>query len=343
MLELAKDRGIFYSPRDSRETLANNLSLLPQDYHDLNLILDQREHSGRAEKLTSIVLNTQLSIDEIKEVSDDYREQAPGDEKVITHQDGTNKYLVTVQYSEIDYSKNRLVQRRPKQAGIEFIIEGDKTIVRMPANAKAKEIVHNLKERLDGKKKTDIPADLIELTEFTNSEQRTEFFTSLISKLPDFKLDDVTSVKVESNIKEVDENELDLEDDQDAEQAGQEMLALVKNVAFKGQSLLASTEYQQLRAKGFFITSIIWRSKQTISPYFIVEYEAGFEEPDAGRGFKYIVRGAFHFQNREYTKTLRPISPEHKQQLLSLIEQTAHRTLAEIRNKVEEVAADHTD
>jgi len=338
MLELAKDRGIFYSPQDSRETLAHNLSLLPHDYYDLNVILDHREHPGRAEKLTSVTLNTPLTIDDIKHVCKEYREISPPDEKIITNQSGTDKYVVKVEYSEIDYSKTRLIQRRQKEADIEIIIEGDKATARMPANDKAKDIFKNLKNLLDRKKKADIPAELIELTEF-NYLERTEFFTSLISKMQNFKLENVTSVNVESSIKEVEENELDLEDDQETEEAKQKMLALVKNVALKGQILLASTEYQQLKEKGFYITNIIWQSSMKTHPFPLVEFEAGFEDPENLKGFKYNVRGVRHFQRGEYTKTLRPIRPEDKQQFLSLIEQTANMMLAELRKKAEEDAA----
>jgi hypothetical protein len=335
MLELSKDRGIFYSPHDPRETLANNLSLLPHDYYDLNAILDHREHPGRSEKITSIILNTALTIDDIKDVSKEYKEQAPSDEKIITNQEGTDKYNVKIEYSEIDFSKTRLIQRRHKEADIEFIIEGDKTIVRMPANDRAKGIVENLKNRLDGKKNIDIPADLIELTEF-NHLKRTEFFTSLISKMPDFKFENVTSVNVESSITEVEEDELDLEDDQENEEAKQKMLALVKNVALKGQSLLASDEYNQLKGKGFYITFIIWQASKTIHPFPLVEFEAGFEDSENLTAFKYSVRGARNYQKGEYTKTLRRISSEEKQEFLLLIEYTAHMTLAELRKKAEE-------
>ncbi len=338
MLELAKDRGIFYSPKDSRETLCNNLSLLPHDYHDLNTIFTHRGQSGKAEKLTSVILNIPLTIDEIKEVANEYKEQAPADEIVITNQIGTDRYNLRVSYSEIDYSKTRLVQRRQKEAEIEFIIEGDKAIMRSPANDKAIDIVHNLKDLFDAKKKTDIPTSFIELTEFNNFE-RTEFFTSLISKLPDFNLHDVTSLKVESNVKEVEENELDFDDDQNTELAKQEMIALVKDVALRGKSLLGSSEYQQLKTKGFYITSIIWRSVKKSHPFQIVEFVADFEDPEFCKGFKYNVRGAFHFQRGQYTKTLRPIPPEEKQEFLSLIEQTAHIILAELRDKSAEDTA----
>lgn len=335
VLELAKDRGIFYSSKDTRETLVHNLSLLTHDYHDLNIILDQREHAGRAEKMTSITLNAALTVEEIKEVAKEYIAESPPDEKVTSHSKGTDQYVINVRYSEIDYGKTRLVQRTSKEAGIEFHVEGDKTIIRMPANAKSKEIVGNLKNRLDSKKKVDIQADSIEISEFSTAAQKTQFFTSLISTLKGFKLDNVTSVKVEPLRKEPEEDEIDLEDDQNKEEAKQEALALVRNVALRGESLLASEEYQSLQKKGFFITSIIWRSRQTSIPYPIVEFEAAFEEPEAGKGFKYSIRGALNFieADVDYTKTLRPIEAEEKQKLLSLIEQTASAVIAQIRTE----------
>jgi hypothetical protein len=333
MLELAKDRGIFYSPKDTRETLVHSLSLLPQDYHDLSIILNHREHAGRAEKLTSITLNAALTIEEIKEIAKEYMAESPPDEVVSSHPNGANQYVVNVKYSDIDYSKTRLVQRTPKEAGIEFHIEDNKTVIRMPSNAKAKEIVGKLKNKLDGVKKIDIPTDLIEIGEFTSAPSRTEFFTSLISKLQGFKLDNVTSVKVEPIQKNRDDSELDLDDDQSKEDAKQDALALVKNVALRGETLLASEEYQSLLKKGFFITSIIWRSKQTITPYSIVEFEAAFEEPETGKGFKYSVRGALNLVESEYTKTIRPIESVEKQKFLALIEETATKTIAEIRSK----------
>jgi hypothetical protein len=334
VLGLARDRGIFYSPKDPRETLVDSLSLLPHDYHDLNIILDHREHAGRAEKLTSVTLNVALTIEEIKEIAKEYTSESPPDEIVSSHAKSADQYIIDVKYSDIDYSKTRLVQRTPKEAGIEFHVEGDKTVIRMPANAKAKEIVGKLKNKLDAKKKTDIPTDLIEIGDF-NAASRTEFFTSLISNLKGFKLDNVTSVKVEPIQMSAHDSELDLDDDQNREQAKQEALALVKNVALRGESLLASEEYQSLLKKGFFITSIVWRSKQTTIPYPIVEFEAAFEEPETGKGFKYSVRGALKYieEEKEYTKTPRHVEAEDKQKFLALIEQTASATIAEIRSK----------
>src|SRR5690606_13297245 len=118
----------------------------------------------------------------------EYIEHAPSDEKITSTPKGTDQYLVNVNYTEIDHSKTRLIQRTKKEAGIEFYIENDKTRVRMPSNEKAKQIVDSLKTKLEAKKKSQIKAIQIDLSEFNSAESRTRFFTSLITKLKDFTL-----------------------------------------------------------------------------------------------------------------------------------------------------------
>lgn len=340
LLELAKDRGIFFSPKDSREDLISAISLLPHDYHDLNTLLEQREHQGRQEKLTSVTLPEALTVEEIKEVLKEYTADSPPDEKVTHHAKGNDQVVATVKYSDIDYGKTRLIQRTPKEAGIEFHIENNKTVIRMPANDRIKGIFGKLKDKLDAKRKTEIPAIRIEIGEFESPALRTEFFTILISDLNGFSLKNVTSVKVERLKHEPEEGELQLEDDQESEEAKQEALALVKKVALKGETLLASEEYQSLAKKGFFITSIIWRSMLAKHPYPTIEFEAAFEEPMLGKGFKYFVRGAYNVVDKQYTKTIRPVDTEDKEKYLSIIEDTAANTIKELRKKAQAEAED---
>jgi len=333
LLELAKDRGLFFSDKDSRDDLISAISLLPHDFHDLNTLLEQREHSGRQEKLTSVTLPEALTMEEIKEVLKEYTEESPPDERVTHHAKGNDQVIATIKYSDIDYGKTRLIQRTPKEAGIEFHIEKNKTVVRMPANDRIKGVFGKLKDKLETKKKKEIESIRIEIGEFDSPALRTEFFTSLISDLNGFSLKNVTSVKVERLRQEPEEGDLDIDDDQDTEEAKQEALALVKKVALKGETLLASEEYQSLAKKGFFITSIIWRSMLAKPPYPMVEFEAAFEEPILGKGFKYFVRGAYNVVDKQYTKTVRPVDTEDKEKYLTIIEETAADTIKELRKK----------
>jgi hypothetical protein len=109
----------------------------------------------------------------------------------------------------------------------------------------------------------------------------------------------------------------------------------VKKVALKGETLLASEEYQSLAKKGFFITSIIWRSMLTKPSYPMIEFEAAFEEPMLGKGFKYFVRGAYNVVDKQYTKTIRPVDSEDKENYLTVIEDTAANAIKELRKKAQ--------
>jgi hypothetical protein len=335
LLGIARERGIFYSPREPREVLINNLSLLPYDYDDLDIILGHRETTQRTEKVTSITLRAALNVEDIKAVCSGYKEQATSDEKVTVRQDGSQKYTAKINYSELDYSKTRLLQRRNKEADIEFLIQDNETTIRMPANSKARQVVAALKDALDARAKTDIPAEAIELSHLKTPEARTSFFTSLITRLDGYQLENVTDIKVESKLHEAPADGIDdLEDDEDGREAsaedraaGKSMLSVVENIALKGQSLLGSTEYQQLKQKGFYITSILWKSRQEHHPYNIIEFDAGFDEPREGKGFKYNVRGVYRYQNGTHTTTLRQIPKEEKAPLLTLLERTARAVI----------------
>src|SRR6266699_2578048 len=68
-------------------------------------MLGHRAATQRTEKRMSIRLNSAVNLEDIKAVCTEYKEGASGDEKVVTNQEGTNKYTATVNYSELDYSK----------------------------------------------------------------------------------------------------------------------------------------------------------------------------------------------------------------------------------------------
>jgi hypothetical protein len=336
LLGIARERGIFCSPREARESLVDYLSLLPYTYANLDTILGHRASTQRTEKRTSIRLNAALSMDDVKAVCNEYKEGATGgDEKVVTRQEGTNKYTATINYSELDYSKTRLLQRRQKEAEIEFFIKDNETIIRMPANPKSLTVVETLKRSLDTRTKNDIPSEAIELSHLKTPEDRTTFFTSLITSIPGYRLETVTDIKVESKLHDhpVDEDEDEDEIDENALEdkvAERAMLSVVENIALKGQGLLSAPEYQQLKEKGFFITNIVWKSRQLNNPFHIIEFDAGFEEPREGKGFKYNVRGVYRNINGAHTSTLRQIPKEEKPPYFDLLEQTARRVLRKL-------------
>ena len=331
MLALGRSRGIFLSDNDDRVALADKLSLMVFGSHEIRAIQAEFEKAGRGEKTTSFRLNTELSIGEIKQIADEYKEAVGDEEKVITYGVGSNICAVDLKYTETDFSKTRLRQRQSKEAHLEFKVEKGHTIVTLPATEKARTAAVALSERLYAKKQMNIDLEKVDLSNIDDANLRTAFFTRLISRLPSCKLQNVTRVKVDLASKT--DDDLNGEDTEDGsnEEASQQMLCVVRAVALDGQSLLSSSEYQTLHKNGFFITSITWSSKRTESPYQIVEFDAGFDDPALGTGFKYSVRGWATQRDGEYTKSFKPIPPDDKKMFLGLIENTAMEVLREVK------------
>jgi hypothetical protein len=328
LLELLRDRGIFCSPAESREALVQYLSLLPHDYADVCGVLERRETSKRGEKTATISLNTELSPDELKEIVSEYQ-KAEVQEIVRSHKKSESEFVMSVTYSEFDYSKTRLLQRQDRDAELVFTKIGGRTEIRIPATDRARAMVDKLRERIEAHKKAAVQIEEIELTGLTLAEARTTFFTRLISSLPDFPLMTVSRLRVAHSPDDQEDDTFDMDGDE-VDDAEEKMLGVVENVALSGENLVASEMYQELKDKGFFITSITWRAKQKGHPYAIIECDAGFEDRQAGKKFRYSVHGALKFKNGAYTKNIRPVSEAEKSSLLAMIETTARAVLAQL-------------
>ncbi|AZF36727.1 hypothetical protein C4J88_1944 [Pseudomonas sp. R4-39-08] len=332
LLELAKDKGIFYSANEDRDDLAEKISLLPHDYYDLNVLLSRREQNNRSDKIKSETLNGSLTIEEIKEIAKEFQESPEEDEKVKIVQDG-NKITVKIEYSDLNYAKSRLMQRIKKEADIEFEVNSKNTILRFPANSKGESIAKKTNKQDRRKKKEIIPILKIELIDISGHLAKTEFFTRLITSLPGFRLSNVTNIKVESshtknNLPSDDEEEADISDE-----ARDEMLGVVKNAALRGESLLSSKQYQDLKNGGFYIASIVWRSDKTSGKRERVEFFAGFEKPETGEGFKFSIKGYYNFSSLEYTKSIRSFKDDEKREYIALIEQTAQIVIHNLKTE----------
>lgn len=324
--ELLRDRGIICAPKESRETLVKYLSLLPHDYSDVCGILERREAARRGEKTATVAINVALTADELKEVVAEYQ-KAEIHEAVRSHKKSDTEFVMNVTYSDFDYSKTRLLQRQDRDAEIEFAQIDGRTEVRIPATDRARAIVEKLKERIEEKKKLQLQVEEIELTGLKTAEERTTFFTKLISTLPGFPLETVSRLRVAHASVELDEGDIDIDEVNEAEE---KMLGVVENVALSGDNLVASEMYQELKTKGFFITSITWRAKQKADPFSIIECDAGFEEGQSGRKFRYSIHGALRFKSGKYTKNIRPVSDDEKASLLAMIERTTRTVLADL-------------
>ncbi|WP_010099873.1 hypothetical protein [Verminephrobacter aporrectodeae] len=329
--EFARDRGIFYSPEDTREELADYLSLLPHDFHDIAGIVQKREPAHRREKTTFVRLGSQLSVEEMKDAVTAYANTVNTDENIVHQPKDKTGYSVNISYEEFNHTRTRLLQRERHEASIEFFVESGQTVVRLPATDKAKRVVAAIKETVEQKRKAKIIEETIELTDLTTPALRSKFFTHLISSFPGYKLKNVMRLKVSSlQVKDEDEEDsLDLEEDLE-DGAAQEMFAAVHSMALSGENLVQSQEYKDLTARGFFITAITWRSEHEREPNDIIQFDAGFESRKAGTGFRYQVQGAFRAHKGTHRTSIVHVKDAEKSKLFFLIENTARKVLDDL-------------
>lgn len=329
--EFALDRGIICSPHDEREDISDFLSLLPHGYHDIEAIVQKREPGHRREKTTFVHFSTSIPTDELKNAVEDYIKTVGGNEKVVHRPKSGGGYTVNIEYDEFHKGRSRLLQRERHEADIDFLIEDGKTVVRLPSTEKAKRVANAIKDSVERRTKSVIQEESVDLIGLTSPELRSKFFTRLISSLPGFKLKNVMNLKVSSNRSEDTEEDeaLDLEDDQERE-ASMEMFAVVHSMALSGKNLVQSQEYKDLTARGFYITSISWRSEHEGNPPDIIQFDAGFEDRKRCTGFKYSIAGAYRSYKGGHRKTIVHVDSQEKSKLFSLIEATAKKVLADL-------------
>lgn len=322
--ELARDRGIFYSANETREQIAEKLSILPHDYFDIVDIIERRQPSNRGEKTTTMTLDVAVTTDDLKTVLGSYKDEKNGSESVKFNIAGADAAVLEIDYEEFDFSKTRLAQRQPKDARIELRISDGKLAVRMPANEKARHVIGQLQEKLGQIKKKDVEATQIEVTTLS-PELRTRFFTTLIAKLPGYTYRTVSNVRVSPGIKADEDEELLLEEDDEGAQS--EILSFVRSVAMSGENLAVSPEYKSLLDSGYFVTSITWHTEHRSPPYHLMRFEAGFENGADGTGFRYAVKYAPRTKAGHYATSFRTLDTLEREQHLQALEVFARETL----------------
>ena len=321
LLDLARERGILLSSLDDREAIVDRLSVMTFGADGIRAIEAVFETSARAEKTTSFRINSPLTQQDLKTVAEEYRDNIPAEDRVVTRPVGAGGYAIDVEYTETDFARTRLRQRQSKEAHIEIKLEGGHAIVTLPASEKARQVVSVLTDSLFALKKTDIGLEEIDLTGITDPTDRTVFFTKLIANLQGFDIVDVARVKAARAEKTGREAQVDDDEEEEGDDASEQMLGIVKSMALEGRSILSSPQYQAMREQGFFITSITWSSKRIAPPHEIVDFYAGFEEPLRGRYFRYSVLGWRTVRRSgDYIKGPKAPPPEEKKNLLNLIE-----------------------
>jgi hypothetical protein len=250
--------------------------------------------------------------------------------------ESNNRTTIKVEYPVVDYGMTRLRQRVEKEGYIEVMKENGRTKIRHPANDKMQEITRDILSELRKTTKRELEEEAVSLAHIRDSEIRILFFVSLIRSLAGFELVDVTHVRVarlkDSDTKEIDTDEIDASDE--IEQTEEILIGHVNKAALDGIGLLNSEEYQNLKEKGFFISSLVWKSQEKAGSGNRVVFEASFDNPEDFTGFVYNVKGYYKRTEEGFTISRLPFNELEKSSYHRLIEDAAKKALVDCNKKI---------
>jgi hypothetical protein len=342
LIELCRARGIFVSHLEFRSDLVKYISLLPHSYYQFEDIAEHIESASRADKVSSVVVPKMVSKTEITEATNILKQHCDKTGDTITLTCIGDKSFLKIAYSEMDYSKTRMRQKRERECTIELDSKANSLRIRKPVNDKVDEIYATFMIKLEQVRKEEIVPEVIDLSSISSPELINEFFNLLIKNIDGFAFNDVTSIKINaktatSSEDQYDDENMDVNEDESQEQnaeAEQQMIVFIKSASLDGEGLLNSEDYKRLVEKGFFISSVVWQSIEKTSNGPKVEFEALLGKPNEGTGFKYNVRGAYRWRQDHHTLTRRPINEDDKSKYFDLIEVAARKAYGIIQTKV---------
>lgn len=283
-------RGILISEKLDKKEIAKIVSQLTFDYHDYTRLKELLENTNRKEKSTTTTLKVESTADEITALCNKIAKNNIDNDDSYKVVKRNNSTLLIISYTDIDFTKTELRQRTSKTCEIVLEMSNNELLIHQPATNKGKEVVSIIKSALEEDKEIELVEEKISLETITSPEDRSNFFNNLINAIDGYNLEDVTSIDVHHTI---DNLELD-----DEEHSDEELIGFIKKAALSGDGVLLSPEFQQLHKKGFFISKIVWKSKDMIFRGDIVEFEALFGNASSCTDFKYLVRGIYNFSDR---------------------------------------------
>ena len=341
LLEEGRRRSILYSTHEDCASLARKLSRQVYGYRELQPIEEYFSQVGRADKTSAIQLGAVLTQSELRSIADEFGASAEAGEEFTSFLDGPD-LVVNAIYTQTDFSRNRFRQRQQKEAKVRFEIGPESTTVTMPATPKAREIVAALRNKIEEKQKGTIDVKEVDLSGMPDPGVRTMFFTKLASEFPNSTLNDVLRVKLQaSNAPSPSEPEEDEEEEEDEGNLAAEMTkteeavaGILRAAALSGQDLFGTKIFQELRQRGFYITSITWRSRLQETGNPVVEFNAEFENAELCKLFRYSANTwKVRRSTGEYNESFTSIPALKKAELLKAIQRFAMLTMQNIALK----------
>lgn len=308
-MRFLKKRGILVSPKLSKTDLAKRISKVTFDYHDFLALTKILENPNRKEKSTRVTVKTDAKEEDLLTICNHIADAENSNDEAYRVIKKADSVVLVVTYDEIDFTKTQLRQRNVKTCEVNLSLNSTDVAIRMPATKKGKDIANKIKAQLEVIKGKELAEEAISLENIVVPEARTLFFNELIQSLPGYKLENVTSVNVHSEIDNLEEST----EDNEVQPTSAEYAGHIIKAVLTGGSVLESAEFKQLHSNKFFISKIIWTAEDLVPKGDIVELEAMFGSPASCTDFQFLVRGIRSYNEKTSTHNKTKRSPSRSE------------------------------
>jgi hypothetical protein len=331
IFELFFSRGILISKETKRKDLAEYFSRLTHGYHDFQMLYETLGGSSRREKSTSCEISNTVTKDELTNAAQELCKKINAEGNIADSNILPNGDIeIVVKYTKLHLEKSELRQTVNREAVLIVEPHKDGFTLRTPLNEDANGWKEDLLQAIQAESSAEVSFTEISLEHVQSPVLRSEFFTTLIDKIGDNFLHDVTDVYV-YHPKTTDKIDPEFSQDDDDEI---DFGVHITKASLKGEGVLQSEELHSLYEKGFYIWKIVWRCQNSQVGSDMVECEAQFANPAACVDFSYIAKGSYKYKSIGVYSTGRTaLSYTDEKHFLQQLEAQARTVVAQVSAK----------
>lgn len=327
-------RNIIVSKKTDREDLASYFSRLPHDLADHQSIAARLGVITRRERSTSVEMILPIKDEELANAIKVLKAELEKSGDVVHKgQDMLGRTTLTVKYSSLDYRKAEFSQHQIRDGELLLIPSTNGYKIRSTCNDYIDSIRDSFILELERQTKSTAKRDEISLFAISDVTKRSEFFHSLMFKMPGYDVKDVHEVYVYKKRPDIDN-----EDEEEKEKDKAEDVH-VERVLLRGNGVSRSKQLQNLIERDdsseedpYYIVRIAWvvAEKKGIGQRY--EIECRFEDPANCTGFSFMLRGVYGVDilTGNLNKTKRPPNPGEVETISLAIEEHSKKLRDEL-------------
>lgn len=344
LLQIAKERGVFLSPDDSREDIVRYLSMQYFDWTAKSSIAARLNKAEAEEKRATVQFERVATLTAIEKAAEKVKQELPQNRETVNVSKVGDRLVLSGTYIDVDPTRSKAMQREQRQFMVEFAVDKGAVKAEYTHSERAGALISKIVTELKADEATkDTSVRRVSMSGIKDPALRTDFLLKVRTGLAGFRPLDVHDLNVDHRFEIAPEEDGDDENDEEEETESsataeeEEVKSLVRSAALHGNGLLTCDLYQKLRESGYYIYKLAWSARELEGEGRAMDFEAGFDDPVRGEGFAYDLRRVLPSESdKETGKTQHELLLAERPRVRRIIADAVYAALAEIEKRANE-------